>query len=105
MSKIIENTIDKTITVTIQGETYSVEAFGNLLVSDEVAKSWSKIHGFLKVMDTKEVKAPEVAKDVAKEIEAIMEAPESPEIPEAKEVKEVKVVESKKITKGVKKTK
>lgn len=92
MSKIIENTIDKTITVTIQGETYSVEALGNLLVSDEVAKSWIKIHGFLKVLDTKEVKAPEVAK----EIEAIMEAPVAPV---------AQVAEPKKITKGVKKTK
>ena len=49
--KKIQNTTKNDISIKIKGIVYSVEAGGDVSVSDEVASSWKKIHGFLIVSD------------------------------------------------------
>lgn len=69
MSKTLRNPIDKDVAVTHLGVDYSLKAGDSIVVSDEIAIFWRRLHGFLieeegeAIVEKKEEVVEEVEED------------------------------------------
>ncbi len=58
----IKNPTDQDVSIVIKGEAYTVDARGQLPVSEDVALAWKRVHSFLSVEHI-EAKKAEVQKE------------------------------------------
>jgi hypothetical protein len=56
----VKNPTDLHVSIVINGETYVVGPYLEVVVSDEVAIAWKKVHTFLALMEVSKVKVAEV---------------------------------------------
>jgi len=75
MSKTLRNPIDKDVAVTHLGVDYSLKAGDSIVVSDEIAIFWRRLHGFLieeegeAIVEKKVEKKEEVVEEVEEDEE------------------------------------
>ena len=83
MRKLLKNPENKELVVLYKGNKFVLPAGGELVVNEELAGFWKRIHGFLLVKDADSV--PEV--EVPVELPPVVLEPEAPKVEEVKKQK------------------
>lgn len=75
--KLLKNTTKNELSILFKGVRYTIKAEGELLVQDDVATFWKKIHGFVQVLEPKKAQETVINPDVPIVLTGLKDVPNS----------------------------